>query len=129
MATKLQSAFTGPFKPKSFEGFQYDLQNAIVKSTPSSAQSYKQVAVLAFHWANDDIGIKDLEKDLLQVFHSVYNFHTESFEIPRLNSTLHCSNRLGSFSSKWAGEDTLRIYVYSGHAEPADAPSSRWYLG
>lgn len=129
MTTKPPSAYTRGSVKRYFNEFASDLQSAITNALPSHTQPYGQVAVLAFHWATDDMGVQPLESDLLDVFKHTYGFHVEAFAIPGANSFNSLVAKLLEFSSKWAAQDALRIYLYSGHAEAADSTSTRWYLG
>jgi hypothetical protein len=75
------------------------------------------------------IGVEPLERELLDVFKSVYEFETESFSIPLYESRWKLLERLVSWSRRNLGEDTLRICAYSGLANSARTVASHWYLG
>jgi hypothetical protein len=105
------------------EDFKRDLQAAVNNALPSSTNPYGKVAVLAFHWQNDEDDVEPFEADLLEVFRDTYGYYTETFAIPSRHSVASIVTKLGEFSMKWAGQDALRIYVYSGHAEIVEWPS------
>ncbi|GIJ99047.1 hypothetical protein Aspvir_001171 [Aspergillus viridinutans] len=126
MTSKAPAAFQEHQARKRLDQFAADLETSInhaIKFSP-----YRKTAVIAFHWENDDIGVEPLERELLDVFKSVYGFETESFSIPLYESQFKLLERLVSWSRRNAGDDTLRIYVYSGHASSAGTVASRWYL-
>lgn len=116
---------------KKIAQFSTDLELAINGAT--KFRPYRRSAVLAFHWQNDDIGVQDLENELLHVFSSIYGFWAESFTIPAdeeypLDNRLALTNKLNSWSKEHSGKDTLRIVVYSGHASSADTTDDHWNL-
>jgi hypothetical protein len=58
---------------------------------------YGQVAVIAFHWVNDDIGVVTLGTELLKIFSKTYNFHVESYKIPTAMSQMALDNKLNNW--------------------------------
>lgn len=68
---------------KRLDQFSTDLETAINHATKS--KPYRKAAVIVFHWENDDMGVKPLERELLDVFKSVNGFETESLRF-RLSS-------------------------------------------
>lgn len=46
--------------------FQYDLRQAHDES--STVRFYDRVSVVAFHWANENLNVVPLKRELLQVF-------------------------------------------------------------
>ncbi|GFG25712.1 unnamed protein product [Aspergillus udagawae] len=126
MNSKAPAAFQAHQVRKRLDQFSADLEASINHATKFS--QYRKTAVIAFHWENDDIGVEPLERDLLDVFKSVYGFETESFSIPLYDSQLKLLERLVSWSRRNLGEDTLRIYIYSGHASSTGTVASHWYL-
>jgi hypothetical protein len=104
--------------------FAQNLKVAVNGCLPSHQKPFGQVAVLAMHWANNDLpGIVSMEIELLQVFRNVYNFNTESFLLPAVNDVQQrTSTRILQFLNKWKTDDGLAIVVYSGHATESDAP-------
>ncbi|GKZ24163.1 hypothetical protein AbraIFM66951_010956 [Aspergillus brasiliensis] len=94
-----------------------------VKSALAAESNYEAVEVLAFHWANDTMGVASLETELLDFLTRVYAYHCESYTIPLQASPNALSCKLTSWSRDRASKNTLRIYIYSGHAAgmgPAD---------
>lgn len=124
--SKTPDSFQAHQARKRLDQFSSDLETAINHAT--QLKSYRKTAVIAFHWENDDIGVEPLERELLDVFKSVYGFETESFTIPLVESQFKLLEHLVSWSRRSSGEDTLRIYVYSGHAEFVGTVASRWDL-
>lgn len=83
--------------------------------------------MIAFHWANDDLGIKPLGTLLFRTFQENYQFHTTSFTIPlQGSSTGALAKRLIKWSEQNSGDGHLRIFVYSGHASGTNATD--WLL-
>jgi hypothetical protein len=127
MTSKTPAAFQAHQARKHLNQFSADLETSInhaIKFNP-----YRKTAVIAFHWENDDIGVQPLERELLGVFRSAYGFETESFSIPLQESQFKLLEYLVSWSRRNSGEDTLRIFVYSGHASSAGTVANRWDLG
>ncbi|KAJ5098070.1 hypothetical protein N7532_005071 [Penicillium argentinense] len=124
--SKTPDSFQAHQARKRLDQFSTDLETAINHAT--KFKPYRKTAVIAFHWENDDIGVQLLERELLDVFKSVYGFETESFTIPLIESQFKLLERLVSWSRRSSGEDTLRIFVYSGHAGFAGTVDSRWDL-
>jgi len=115
---------------KDLEKFAEELSTIVNKQLPSYEKPYGQVAVLAFHWENDDLGVAPLEAELLDVFRKIYGFNVESFTIPAAsNATIDLLEKLVKFYRKWDAKDALTIYIYSGHAEEADQAGYQYMLG
>jgi GH25 family lysozyme M1 (1,4-beta-N-acetylmuramidase) len=129
MPTKPANSYGRKKHKHDLQAFTADLQSAVNAVIPTYKKPYGQVAVLAFHWSNDAIGVVPLETDLLEIFRETYNFFVESFEIPKANSHNALVSKLAQFSCKWAAKDALRIYIYSGHAEAAGPTSTSYCLG
>ncbi|KAJ5146496.1 uncharacterized protein N7515_001060 [Penicillium bovifimosum] len=127
MTSKTPAAFQVHQTRKPLNQFSVDLQAAINHATKLS--TYQKTVVIAFHWHNDDIGVEPLERELLGVFRSVFGFETESFSIPLEDSQWILLHYLVSWSRRHSGEDTLRIFVYSGHAGCAGRVAETWHLG
>ena len=110
--------------------FASDLQVAVNHAI--QAKKYQRVSVLALHWANDDLNVEPLERELLDAFRSCYGFETESFVVPLPSGTTTSHNALAvklvAWSQAHAGPATLRIVVYSGHATSAGASQFKWNL-
>lgn len=110
--------------------FARDLSGAVNACLPSYDKPYGQVAVLAMHWENDDLNVAGLEAELLTVFRQIYSFNIESYIIPaRANAARDLGIKLGEFGNKWDTEDSLIIYIYSGHAEEGDQAGTSFMLG
>lgn len=123
---KTPDSFEAQQARKRLDQFSADLETAINHAT--KFKPYRKTAVIAFHWQNDDMGVLPLERELLGVFKSVYGFETASFTIPLIESQFKLLECLVSWSRRSSGEDTLRIFVYSGHASFAGTVASHWYL-
>jgi hypothetical protein len=126
--TKPSNAYGRRRQKQNLEAFAGDLKDAVSGVIPSYKKPYGQVAVLGMHWENDDMGVAGLERELLDVFGKKYNFYAESYPIPVQGSAAGLSNKLSTFSQKWAAPDALRVYVYSGHAEAADPHATQYHL-
>lgn len=74
------------------------------------------------------MGVNRLESELMNIFAGVYNFRTESYQIPVNNSYISLSSKLISWSTSRGGEHTLRIVVYSGHPQYTDIRGPQWFL-
>lgn len=122
-------AYTSSQSPKRLQDFALNLKTALDSALPSLDPSYDKVSVIAFHWANDTMGVEPLESKLLEVFRDTYNYDIESYTIPLATSHFSLSNAINSWSFRCAGSNTLRIYVYSGHANSAGTANTSWYLG
>ncbi|KAE8362732.1 hypothetical protein BDV27DRAFT_146740 [Aspergillus caelatus] len=115
-------------QPQRLQDFASDLKKALDAVTPTTQGYYHDVSVLALHWQNDEMGVGRLEAELINIFGRVYNFRTESYLIPVNNSYNSLTAKLLSWSNSRGGEHTLRIVVYSGHAQYAGTTDSKWYL-
>ncbi|CAG8377115.1 unnamed protein product [Penicillium salamii] len=130
MTSKTPAAFQAKQAKKRLKEFSAELEASInhaIKSNP-----YRKTTVIGFHWDNDDMGVEPLEKELLEVFRSAYQFDTDSFTIPTLpphEAQFRLLERLVSWSRQNSGEDTLRILVYSGHANSTGTAARTWNLG
>ncbi|KAB8219999.1 hypothetical protein BDV33DRAFT_203924 [Aspergillus novoparasiticus] len=86
---------------------------------PTAQAYYRDVSVLVLHWKNDDKGVDGLKSEPMNLFAGSYNLSTEHFreqfrEYSDAMMTVH------------GGEHTLRIVVYSGHAQYADTTGLEW---
>ncbi|KAE8337523.1 hypothetical protein BDV24DRAFT_167244 [Aspergillus arachidicola] len=116
-------------QPQRLQDFASDLKKALEAVTPTTQGYYRDVSVLALHWQNDEMGVARLESELMNIFARIYNFRTEGYQIPVNNSYMSLSSKLISWSTSRGGEHTLRIVVYSGHAQYAGTTDTQWYLG
>ncbi|OJI99193.1 hypothetical protein ASPVEDRAFT_148326 [Aspergillus versicolor CBS 583.65] len=115
---------------KTLQAFASNLEKALKASLPSSGKPYDRVSVLAFHWANDDMGVDKLETELLGVFRDIYGFETESWTIPVVGKPeKQLAKKLVNWTEDHGGERTLRIYIYSGHASSHGTVDHEWYFG
>ena len=104
---------------EAFRRFAPDLRAALKGAFPSGKKPYSRVVVLLFSWANDDMGVGVLEKELAEVFKDTYGYQTEHFQIPATSTQdaqWAMNRRINQFISDWDGHGCLLIYVYSGHA-------------
>jgi len=53
----------------------------VVNRPPTSCRSS-----IAFHWESDNLGVKSLERGILNVFKSIYGLEPESFTMPLVES-------------------------------------------
>lgn len=107
------------------------IHEAVEKGMTTHRKPYKNVAVLMFHWDNDDIGVAPLETELAQTFRHIFELTVEQYLIlsrpPAGNPTQRLQNRLVAFRKKHQDPDNLLIYVYSGHAH-SGASRSEYHL-
>ncbi|KAJ5899647.1 hypothetical protein N7495_004391 [Penicillium taxi] len=75
------------------------------------------------------MGVASLEKQLLEAFEKYYGFETTSYVIPIRNSYMNTLQKMISWLHKNSGDNNLRIYVYSGHANDAQTIQDKWYFG
>lgn len=113
-------AWLDPGEPLRFTDAVKKINDAVKRGLPTRRGAYKRVAVLLFHWDNDDLGIAPLERELSRCFYNIFNHRVENYVIEaypnRHNPTQNLSNRMVSFRATHQGDDNLLIYVYSGHA-------------
>ncbi|KAI9731617.1 MAG: hypothetical protein M1818_007747 [Claussenomyces sp. TS43310] len=125
--------------------FATDLQATINKALPLVSLGYRRVAVLAISWSNDTMSVKTTEKELLDVFQNweklanyfhaystSYGFVVENFVIQASLKTLQAitalQKRIIKFYEDWDREDSLTIYVYSGHGALVEGGNTKKYL-
>ncbi|KAL4913676.1 hypothetical protein BDW62DRAFT_220552 [Aspergillus aurantiobrunneus] len=99
--------------------------------TASASPSLRQVSVLAFHWENNDMGVANLEAELLGVFRDIYKFETESWVIPVGGDHGPAHNlgwKLVDWTSAHDQDRPLRLYVYSGHASSHGLGDTKWFF-
>lgn len=132
-ALRPKAAYTSaPAAPPNYlRKFAGDLKTALDDGLPLSRQNYDKVAVLAFHWENDDMGVVNLERRLLEVFTQKYHYTTDSYAIPTTQPANSLITKLLVWSNCHGGPRTLRIYVYSGHASSIQVHerSEKWHIG
>ncbi|CAK44736.1 hypothetical protein CBS115989_7812 [Aspergillus niger] len=101
---------------------------AAVNHSIAFGGNYEAVEVIAFHWSNDTMGVASLETELLEFLTRVYAYHCESYEIPTQNSAALLNSKLVNWSLERANKNTLRIYVYSGHAAGMGPEDLSWTI-
>ncbi|KAL3472863.1 hypothetical protein BJX99DRAFT_208383 [Aspergillus californicus] len=129
--TSTNSSFRIVKPGKELQTFASAPDSALKTSLPSRSHVYDRVSVLAFHWENDDMGVAELEADLLRVFSQDYGYETESWAIPVAagNPGTELAKKLIVWTGAHEGDQNLRIYVYSGHASAPDPLAKTWYFG
>lgn len=110
----------------STQGFAADIQKAVQNG--STCKDFQRVAVIAFRWENDSMGVRKLQNQLLDIFKTVYGFETESYTIPITDSQMKLNLHLGKWSLKYTGENILRIIIYAGHAANSVIRGPSWEL-
>lgn len=129
-STKPTDSFRVVKTGKTLQAFASNLEKALKTSLSSSGKPYDRVSVLAFHWANDDMGVDKLESELLDVFRNTYGFETESWTIPVVGDPeSELAMKLVDWTRDHKGERALRIYIYSGHANSHGTVDDKWYFG
>ncbi|KAL2813755.1 hypothetical protein BDW59DRAFT_167429 [Aspergillus cavernicola] len=127
-SSKPKDSFRVTKSPKRLQEFAANLEKSFKASLPSRDHPYDKVAVLAFHWANDEMGVEALETQLLGLFKDIYGYEIEPWIIPLANSTWALVTKLVTWTNDHQGDRTLRIYVYSGHAASAGTTDGVWEL-
>jgi hypothetical protein len=125
-SSKAPAAFDAGEPTKNVKDFATDLQVAM--NNAITFRPYKKTGVFAFHWGNDDIGVRPLEQELLKTFREQYGFSTTSYTVPLVDSQITLAERLIAWSKDFREENTLRIVVYSGHAANTSASAIHWNL-
>ena len=85
-----------------------------------SAKGYDKVGVLSLRWENDDMGLYDIEQELLDVFKTIFHYDTDAFLIPAKSTrdaALATRDRLQDFVNKYDGPASLLIVIYQGHSQ------------
>ncbi|GLI76400.1 hypothetical protein PoHVEF18_004673 [Penicillium ochrochloron] len=125
-SSKAPAAFDAGEPAKNAKDFATDLQVAM--NNAITFRPYKKTGVFAFHWGNDDMGVRPLEQELLKTFREQYGFSTTSYTVPLVDSQITLAERLIAWSKDFREENTLRIVVYSGHAANTSASAIHWNL-
>jgi hypothetical protein len=123
-----RNAYLAPNHLKELEEFATSLEQSVKAALPSPGNPFEKVAVLAFHWANDDLNVEPLENQLLQTFQETYKFDVESYVIPLEDSFKSLQFKFLQFIQKWESVNSLMIFVYSGHSQSANIDSGFWYI-
>jgi hypothetical protein len=84
---------------------------------------------MAFHWANDEMGVDVLEGQLLEIFQQIYRYKVNTYVIPLVNSEASLVYTLNGWFQANQGDGVLRIVVYSGHARAVGTTAATWMLG
>ncbi|KAL2822774.1 hypothetical protein BDW59DRAFT_173710 [Aspergillus cavernicola] len=114
---------------ENLQTFASNIESGLKASLPSHDHPYDRVSVLAFHWANDIMGVDGQEAELLGVFRDIYGFGTESWTIPVVGDPeYHLATKLIYWTRTHEGDRTLRMYIYSGHASYRGTDSNKWYF-
>ncbi|KAE8323527.1 hypothetical protein BDV39DRAFT_208812 [Aspergillus sergii] len=119
-----------PYMTRSVHSLSYEASfrdtvnsiNQAVENALPSKKGYDCVRVLILRWANDDLGLADIEKALLEFFSVKYHFATDSILISSL-SMADALNGIREKIGKLIKYDTttsLFIVVYEGHSSITD---------
>ncbi|KAL5363448.1 hypothetical protein BJX96DRAFT_155741 [Aspergillus floccosus] len=109
---------------KSFKEAINSIHQAVRRALPSKHR-YDCVRVLTMRWDNDDLGLKDIETELLELFRGRFNYATDSLLIPSTSARdAQTALRLKMTTlSKYNSPKTLFIVIYEGHATTLRGPS------
>lgn len=103
--------------------FAKSLEQAVKTIFPGQDQTrYRGVSVLLITWEDDEdpkLPLSVEVAELREVFDSFYRFQTDIFLIPSINSQKSLNARILDFidSRRSAGNDSLKIVYYGGHAK------------
>ncbi|KAE8347320.1 hypothetical protein BDV24DRAFT_157615 [Aspergillus arachidicola] len=92
--------------------------NQAAQNALPSKKGYDCVRVLTLRWANDDLGLADIERELLEFFSVEYHFATDSILISSLSMPDALDNireKIGKLI-KYDTPTTLFVAVYEGHS-------------
>ncbi|KAE8386798.1 hypothetical protein BDV23DRAFT_186907 [Aspergillus alliaceus] len=104
---------------RSFREAVKSIDQAVGRALPSNKR-YDCVRVLTLKWDNDDIGLADIEAELLRLFQNRFHYATDSVVIPSSSvrdATLAIRGKLQTLISQYDTPTTLFIIVYEGHSD------------
>ncbi|KAE8138854.1 hypothetical protein BDV38DRAFT_244027 [Aspergillus pseudotamarii] len=107
----------------SFRDAVNSIQQAVKDALPSK-KGYDSVCVLTLRWANDDLGLADIEKELLKFFSVGYHYATDSILMSSLSipdALDDIRERIGKLIAKYDTPTSLFIIVYEGHSSISPA--------
>ena len=111
---------------KFFETFQVDLSRALKGVFPAKANKYDGVYSLLIDWKDDDLGCASEIRDLDAQLQRQFNFQTEKFSIPTLNSERVLQDKLVDFERAYRDGVNLLIIYYGGHGQCNLQGNSIW---
>ncbi|KAE8353385.1 hypothetical protein BDV28DRAFT_133226 [Aspergillus coremiiformis] len=103
----------------SFREAVKSIDQAVGRALPSNKR-YDCVRVLTLKWDNDDLGLDDIEAELLRLFQNRFHYATDSVVIPSSSvrdATLAIRGKLQALISQYDTPTTLFIIVYEGHSD------------
>ncbi|KAF5855199.1 hypothetical protein ETB97_009733 [Aspergillus alliaceus] len=103
---------------RSFREAVKSIDQAVGRALPSNKR-YDCVRVLTLKWDNDDIGLADIEAELLRLFQNRFHYATDSVVIPSSvrDATLAIRGKLQTLISQYDTPTTLFIIVYEGYSD------------
>ena len=108
------------------ETFTKDLTQSLKRVFTTSPRRYDGVYVLLVRWKDDDLGTENEIRDLENVFHTLYNYHTERALIPSDNAYNYLESIVVNFRSRHDGPNNLLIFYYGGHGVKVSNHKSVW---
>ncbi|PVI02228.1 hypothetical protein DM02DRAFT_310627 [Periconia macrospinosa] len=101
---------------------QVEFNKSIAGSYRDGNAEYDAVGVLLLTWREDDLKCKEKEVNVLEnVFKTQFNFNTEQYEIPPIDSQKSLLSRLQAFIRCYDSPSKLGIIYYGGHAHRTEA--------
>jgi len=129
MSSNLKTTTTQDASKVKLAAYQQDIESSVqraflLRGNPS-ASGYKKVVVQFMHFLNNDIvGVRELEKELGDVFKKVYHYDVRYATIGGANTkhasvTLEVNSLLSDLAKpeEYGSAGNLIILVYSGHGE------------
>lgn len=111
------------------EAFRNNANRILQGSFPIQRRPRNATAsVLMLKWKDDDLGVNSELVRLRDVFHYLYHFQTEIWEIPREKAAQKLSNKIYDWKHEYCEDEAipgeplpLLILFYAGHAERVHA--------
>ena len=106
-----------------------DLHSAVNAVWPRQESSrYSRVCVLLVAWVADDLGVYSEVQRLRHLFHDIYLFQVEIYQIPDEKPDRALKGRILQFLANDLN-DTLLIFYYAGHARrgPQSNEGPLWF--
>jgi hypothetical protein len=97
-----------------------ELQRSLDATFSSAGCPYDKVAVLILYWLEDDFlsPCANEAQKVVDLFSRDFQYETEIFPIPSLNSQNLLEQRVVNFKCANDSESSLLIVYYSGHGDP-----------
>ena len=120
-------ADTRPVHLETYEIFKVWANEAFNGAFPkTTSPRYTSAYALLLYWSEDDLGVATEAACLQRVFEDEYNFETNTYLIPSIDSEQLLVQRIFEFRKKHAAPENLLIIYYGGHAEQAEHDHCIW---